>query len=263
MARFFTLASGSSGNSAYIGSSDAGVLVDVGISCKGILNGLNSGGIAPEQVEAIFITHEHIDHVRGLRVLLKKLPVPICASEDVLAYLVCQDSIPAGVQVVPIKDSPVQVAGMEITCFNTSHDSVHSLGYRIHTADDRLIGVTGDLGYISSEVRQGIAGCDLILIESNYEPTMLMNGAYPYHLKKRISSNFGHLSNEACATLLPELVRTGTTRFVLAHLSRENNLPELAYQTSLAGLNGEQMEQNTDFVLTVAPRSNAGEMLIL
>lgn len=263
MARFFTIASGSSGNSAYVGGSDAGILVDAGISCKGILAGLYENYILPEQVKAVFITHEHIDHVRGLRVLLGKLRVPLFASADVLAFLLEHDNIPPNTRLVQMCAEPVQAAGMEISCFRTSHDSVHSLGYRIHTADDRLIGITGDLGHITAEVENGVSGCDLVLVESNYEPNMLMNGKYPYYLKKRIAGESGHLSNDDCAGFLPRLVRTGSTRFVLAHLSRENNMPELAYGASSVGLCAQSMAENVDYTLAVAPRSMAGEMLVL
>lgn len=263
MARFFTIASGSSGNSCYVGGSGAGVLVDAGVSCKAILSGLDEQGVLPEQVKAIFITHEHIDHIRGLRVLLKKLPVPVFASAPVLNFLLEGDYLPPDACLEAMEEAPAHVAGMEITAFRTSHDSVHSLGYRIHTADDRTIGVATDLGYVSEAVKTGIFGCDLVLMESNYEPSMLMNGSYPYYLKKRIAGECGHLSNEACAALLPELVRTGTTRFVLAHLSKENNVPALAYQTSLAGLSGADMNEGGDFLLTVARRSAVGDLMVL
>jgi len=263
MARFFTIASGSSGNSAYIGNSDAGILVDAGISCKGIVTGLCRHDIPLEQVKAIFITHEHIDHIRGLKVLLKKRMVPVFASAQVLDFLLANDCVPPAAQLEAIDGGAVCVAGMEIASFRTSHDSVHSLGYRIHTADDRLIGISTDLGFVSDAVKNGICGCDLVLMESNYEPNMLMNGAYPYYLKKRIAGQQGHLSNEDCAALLPELVQTGTTRIVLAHLSKENNIPDLAYQTSLNGLTAAQMVEGDDFILTVAKRSEAGEMMVL
>ncbi|MEG0115801.1 MAG: MBL fold metallo-hydrolase [Hydrogenoanaerobacterium sp.] len=263
MARFFTIASGSSGNSSYVGSSEAGILVDAGISCKGIMAGLLQSGVEPQQIHGIFITHEHIDHVRGLRVLLQKLSVPVYASEEVLSFLLAQGSVPPGTKLMPMTNKAVQVADMEISCFDTPHDSVHSLGYRIHTSDDRLVGFTGDLGYISDDVQKGISGCDLILMESNYEHNMLMNGAYPYHLKKRICGQNGHLSNEDCSSFLPQLVRCGTTRFVLAHLSKENNSPELAYGAAIAGLHEQKMTESQDFTLTVANRSTAGELLVL
>lgn len=262
MARFFTIASGSSGNCCYVGGSDAGVLVDAGISCKGIVTGMCDRDIALSMVKAILITHEHIDHIRGLKVLLKKQDVPVFASAEVLDYLIGHDCVPQGAQLEVI-DGNIAVAGMSIDCFHTSHDSVHSLGYRIHTADDRTIGVATDLGYVSKAVKKSIMGCDLVLMESNYEPSMLMNGSYPYYLKRRIAGRQGHLSNEDCAALLPELVRSGVTRLVLAHLSKENNIPELAYETSLSGLSGAAMAQGQDFVLTVAARSQPGELMLL
>lgn len=262
MARFFTIASGSSGNCCYVGGSEAGVLVDAGISCKGILTGMSAREVPMSMVKAILITHEHIDHIRGLKVLLKKHSLPIYASAQVLDYLTQKDCVPPEARLEAVEGS-MEVAGMKISSFHTSHDSVHSLGYRIHTADDRLIGIATDLGYVSDDVSNNIKGCDLILLESNYEPAMLMNGSYPYALKRRISGKEGHLSNADCADLLPELVRSGATRFVLAHLSKENNMPPLAYQTSLSRLTGADMVLGSDFVLAVAERSAPGEMMVL
>ncbi len=262
MARFFTLASGSSGNSAYVGSSEAGILVDAGISCRSILAGLDAQRVPLEQIQAIFITHEHIDHIRGLKVLMKRLQVPLFASEPVLEFLAANDAVPAGTRLEPINGESVPVAGMRVSSFRTSHDSIHSLGFRIETADDRRIGICTDLGFVSDEVRRNLSGCDLVLLESNYEPAMLMNGRYPYYLKKRIAGQKGHLSNEDCAAFLPELVRTGTSRIVLAHLSKENNHPDLAYQTAFSGLCNSRMAMGEDYILSVAKRSEPGECLI-
>ena len=260
MARFFTIASGSSGNSAYLGGASGGVLVDAGVSCRQLLEGLSTNGVMPEQVRAVLITHEHIDHIRGLKVLMKRLHVPLYASPEVLDYLASGDYIPPGTRLEAIDEAPVEECGMELTAFCTAHDSVRSLGYRVRTADDRTIGVCTDLGHVSEAVRAALTGCDLVLLESNYEHAMLMNGAYPYYLKKRIAGSHGHLSNADCAELLPQLVRGGTTRIVLAHLSRENNVPELAHATSLGALRALGLEPGLDFTLSVAPRSEAATL---
>lgn len=257
MARFFTIASGSSGNSAYVGGAAGGVLVDAGVSCKQLLEGLATNGVEPQQVRAVLITHEHIDHIRGLKVLMKRLHVPLYASAEVLDYLTQGDYIPPGTRLEEIGGAPVLEAGMELEAFCTAHDSVRSLGYRMRTADGRAVAVCTDLGHISPAVRTALLGCDLVLLESNYEHAMLMNGAYPYYLKKRIAGSHGHLSNADCAKLLPELVRAGTTRIFLAHLSKENNVPELAYQTAFGVLRAAGMEPELDFTLSVAPRSAA------
>lgn len=263
MARFFTLASGSSGNCCYVGGGSAGILVDAGVSCKKMTDGLKSRGIPLQHVQAVFLTHEHVDHIRGLHVFLKKHPVPVYAGEPVLNYLIQSGQAPSGAELRPLGREPIAIAGLEVTSFRTPHDSVHSVGYRIHTADDRMIGVCTDLGFVSEEVRSGVLGCDLVLLESNYEPSMLMNGRYPYPLKRRIAGARGHLSNNDCAALLPELVRSGATRVLLAHLSQENNSPELAYQSASTGLAINRMRQGRDLLLGVAQRSAPGELVIL
>ena len=244
-----------------MGGGAGGVLVDAGVSCRAILEGLESNGVEREQVKAVLITHEHIDHIRGLAVLMKKLHVPVYASIQVLDYLVKENQVPPGTRLEAIGESAVEEAGMQITCFPTSHDSVHSLGYRLITSDGRTVGISTDLGTVGEEVRSALTGCDLVLMESNYEHAMLMNGRYPYFLKKRIAGERGHLSNTDCANLLPELVRSGTTRIVLAHLSQENNLPELAYQTALGVLNANGMASGGDYLLSVAPRSQAATLM--
>ena len=157
----------------------------------------------------------------------------------------------------------VEVADMLVTAFRTSHDSRESMGYRIHLPDDRRVAVATDTRLLTDDTRQALTGCDLVLLESNHDVHMLENGPYPYYLKRRILSKQGHLSNEACAGELPAFAQSGTTRFVLAHLSQENNIPELAYQTALCSLQACGMKQGLDFELMVAPRENIGGHTIL
>lgn len=145
-------------------------------------------------------------------------------------------------------------AGMEIQPFATSHDSRESLGFRITLPDGRGWRWRPTPGVMTDTVRAALSGCDLVHIESNHDVRMLENGPYPYYLKRRILADTGHLSNDACAAELTALAQNGTTRFVLAHLSRENNLPEIAYMTAQAALCGAGMQENIDFLLQVAPR---------
>ena len=143
---------------------------------------------------------------------------------------------------------------MKIVPFNTCHDCNEGFGYVIHTPDERKIAVATDLGNYSEEISRAISGCDLVMIESNYDRKMLMNGPYPYSLKCRIISEEGHLSNDECAQASRQLLDSGTTRFVLGHISAENNLPELAYNTSLNALCGAGAALGCDFTLETAPR---------
>ena len=151
---------------------------------------------------------------------------------------------------------------MFIEPFRISHDCAEGYGYKINTYDDRKVAVATDLGYISKEVKNSLTGCDTIVIEANHDIGMLQNGRYPYDLKRRILSDKGHLSNMACADLLPYFTENGTTRFVLAHLSAENNIPELAYQTAVCSLSMAGIKENSDYILSVAPAENKNGSII-
>ena len=255
MARFFTIASSSAGNSYYAGSSSGGVLIDAGVCCSSITSGLEQAEVRPEKLHGILITHEHTDHIKGLNVFLKHFKIPVYASEAVLEYLAAHGLVPAGSVLREISFDGEAIGPVLVLPFRTSHDSVGSLGYSISTPDQRRITVATDTGYITSEAYARLRGSDLILIESNYEPSMLENGRYPYPLKKRIAGPCGHLSNTDCAIALPDLVRSGVTRIMLAHLSKENNLPELALSASSYTLSAVGMKNGSDFLLSAAPRS--------
>ena len=263
MARFCPLFSGSSGNSYYIGSSGSGVLIDAGRSAKQITNMLGSCEIDIASVKAIFVTHEHSDHVKGLRVFASRHHIPVFASVGTLKALekmgCLNEKYPADV----IDENGMECAGMYIKPFRTSHDCAEGLGYRIETQDGRSAGFSTDLGYFSEAVKKELLGTDLVVLESNHDVRMLQNGAYPYYLKQRILSNIGHLSNQACADQLFELAKKGTTRFILAHLSSENNTPELAYQTSLCSLSLAGLKEGVDYQLYVAPKENVNSKVMI
>lgn len=263
MARFCTLFSGSSGNSYYIGSEKAGILVDAGRTAKQLDTMLARCGISCEAIQGLFVTHEHSDHIKGLRVFASKHHLPVFASAGTLAELERLNCLNTKYKADVIENSGIECAGMYIKPFHTSHDSAESIGYRIDTHDGRRIAVSTDLGYLSEEVRQEMTGADMIVIESNHDIGMLQNGPYPYPLKRRILSKTGHLSNAACAEELHDFASSGTTRFVLTHLSSENNTPELAYQTSLCSLSLSGLKQGVDFELYVAPKENSEGKMIL
>ena len=162
-----------------------------------------------------------------------------------------------------ISASTVIAAGdMEIRPFATSHDSLSSFGYAVNLPDGRRISVATDLGYVSDEVHQAIHGSDLVLLESNYDEAMLRCGPYPYPLKRRIASDSGHLSNDSSALEARTLVDSGTTRLVLGHLSKENNHPELARETVRSVLTRAGLAEGGDYLLSVAPRTEPGPMMI-
>ena len=256
MARLCPLFSGSSGNCYYIGSGEEGILVDIGRSAKQVTARLEQCSISTDAVKAVFITHEHADHVAGLRVFASRYHLPVYASRGTLSALGGMGCLSEKFQSSVIESSGVECAGMRIVPFPLSHDSAECVGYRILTQDGRSVALSTDLGYLSEKVQAELTGADFVVLESNHDIGMLENGPYPYPLKKRILSAIGHLSNADCAAELSRLARHGTTRFLLAHLSAENNTPELAYQTSLCSLNLNGFKQDRDFQLFVAPREN-------
>ncbi|MBR2579323.1 MAG: MBL fold metallo-hydrolase [Clostridia bacterium] len=257
MIKLCPLCSGSSGNSVYIGvSQDSGLLVDIGVNTKRMELLLNENSIDVHSIRAILITHEHIDHVAGLKVFAKKYGVKVYASEGTIASLrekgVLTDK--HDFEILSLKEKNLGFAG--VRTFFTSHDCKQGTGYVISGADGESVAVCTDLGYISDDVKQALCGCKSVVIESNHDVMMLQNGPYPYYLKRRILSDVGHLSNDACAEFLPYLVNRGTRNIVLSHLSEKNNIPELARQTALYSFEKNSMKEKEDFNLFVAPKVN-------
>lgn len=263
MAKFFTIASGSSGNSSFVGASGEGILVDFGISSRGVTAALKSRGIDPDSLAGILVTHEHIDHVRGLSVFLSHHNIPVYASAPVLRFLTSNGLVPFNAVLNEIDEHGQLIGGMMVKPFKTSHDSVGSLGYTISTPDEHRISICTDTGYITDSAREHLLGSEAVLIESNYDNGMLDFGPYPYHLKRRIKGPQGHLSNTDCAAFLPELIRSGTIHIVLGHLSKENNTPDVALQTCVAELSLSGFRQNKDYMIFAAPRSEPSENILL
>ena len=252
MLRYCSLFSGSGGNCTYVGTAEGGILVDVGVSARRIETALRQRDIDPKSIRAVFVTHEHSDHVAGLQVLCKHYNWPVLASEGTLDALSEGGKLACSQRVYLMETGQkIAVGDLQITPFDSPHDSRHCFGYRVDSAD-RSMAVATDLGYMADSVRQGITGCHLVHIESNHDPEMLRNGPYPYYLQQRILGQGGHLSNGACAAVLPELVASGTTRFVLAHLSGHNNTPALAQRCATQGLAQAGMAVGRDCLLTVA-----------
>lgn len=255
MAELYPLFSGSTGNSYYIGSKSAGILVDAGRTNKQIVSAMQRCAIDPLSVQGILVTHEHSDHVRGLRVFAARHHVPVFATKGTLQALQAMKIVDGSFPVYTIEGT-LELAGMSINAFRTPHDCAESCGYRITAEDGRTVTVATDIGHVTPEVREGLSGADLAVIESNHDIGMLRTGPYPYSLKRRILSDFGHLSNTACADLLPELFEDGTKHFLLAHLSRENNTPDIARQTAVCGMQMAGVENAEDYILQVAPIEN-------
>ena len=223
------LYSGSKGNSVLIESENAKILIDAGKSARALCTALDGVGTSIDEIDAIFITHEHRDHVSALETLLKhhKIPVHIVGASarklllkglSVYNELLCLHT--------PVFS--VEIGDMIIKSFPAPHDSEFSVGYTIKIGE-KTIGYATDIGYITSEIKNSLVGCESVVLECNHDEEKLMNGPYPYDLKLRIRSNKGHLSNADCANLASDLCFVGTKNILLAHLSEENNDPALAF----------------------------------
>ncbi len=253
MLRYCSLFSGSSGNCTYVGTASGGLLIDVGVSARRITTALKERDIDPGTIRAVLLTHEHTDHVAGLRVLCKQNGWPVIASEGTLDALTEHNVVTPEQRLYCLPQGKrLAVAGLQITPFDTPHDSRQCYGYRIDSEDGRSLAMTTDLGYMPQAVMDTILGCQFVHIESNHDPEMLMNGEYPYWLKQRIRGQGGHLSNQACAAVLPDLLEAGATRIVLAHLSEHNNTPTKAKTCAESALDAFGAAQGRDYLLSVA-----------
>ena len=259
MARYGALFSGSQGNSTFVGTATQGLLIDVGVSAKRIEEALRQREICPDRISGVLITHEHCDHIQGLRVLTKRYHWPVYASEGTLTALMNSGGITPGCDVVPLYDrEPIEIGDMQVTPFHTPHDARESMGFCIETPDERKIGIATDMGVMWDEVERQLSLCDLVHIESNHDVNMLKCGPYPYPLQQRILSDRGHLSNEVCAEVVARLAMNGVARFTLAHLSANNNTPGIARRANVSALGQAGLVFDRDYLLeTAAPVSES------
>ena len=226
--RFCPLCSGSSGNATYIEAGSTRILIDAGLSCKRITELLGKIGVDPRMLSAILITHEHIDHVRGVNVLSKKYDLPVYANADTWSMLKAPLKDVAAKNVCVFEsDRDFYLQGLRILPFSVPHDAIHCVGFTV-SAGGHKVGVCTDLGHVDARILSILSGCDLLLFEANHDVDMLMAGSYPYLLKKRILSGNGHMNNDDCGKALVKLHETGVKNVILAHLSQENNYPALA-----------------------------------
>ena len=242
--RLCTLYSGSTGNAAYLETPHARILIDAGKCTRTLLGSLKSIGVGIETIDAIFITHDHTDHVGALEVLTKKHAIPVhMLYKSALRYRSTQpEALCQCLQMYQsAEDLCVTVGNVTVSAFPTPHDSRDSMGFRITvSAEDgeHLIGYATDIGYVSEAIKKGLRGCEAVVLESNHDEEMLKNGLYPYDLKVRILSRKGHLSNRDCADFACELYESGMRHLLLAHLSEHNNVPDIAYDETSCALAG-------------------------
>lgn len=261
MAKAVALFSGSKGNCYYIGAGNEGVLIDCGRSCKQIENAMNMNNLSMQNVGAIFITHEHIDHCSALKVLASRYNIKVYASLGTLQALDKANRLDRRFQTFIIENE-IPIGNMNIKRINTPHDASESCCYSVALSDGKVATIATDLGVMTNEVKQSLLKSDFVVLESNHDVEMLKNGAYPFPLKKRILSDYGHLSNDVCAENLVDLVKGGTLRLMLGHLSEQNNTPEIALKTAISVLQNEGLKLDNDYTLAVAPVETNAKSII-
>lgn len=225
-----TLASGSKGNAALISTDSQRFLVDVGISCRELVKRMQQVGASPEELDGVFLTHEHVDHVKGLVTFAKKYQVPLYASQGTWRAVFGKYPQLNRAQ-CRLTGSRMLVGDVSVDCFAISHDAAQPQGYSFlwRTGGTKCTYVT-DTGFVTPAVREAVGGSDVLILEANHDVEMLKNGSYPYELKQRILGTRGHLSNATAGQFLLQLERMPKHIF-LAHLSEQNNLPQLALDT--------------------------------
>lgn len=260
MAKIVPLFSSSKGNSYYISGNGTAVLIDAGRNLKQLELAMSANGVSMREVRAIFVTHEHSDHITALKVLLKKYDIPLYATKGTLEELIRYDRVPASARLFPIQDV-VQTTDFCVERVETSHDAAESCGFFIETPDGRRASIVTDTGYLTESARAAVSRSHLAVVESNHDIRMLKSGPYPYILQKRILSDRGHLSNAACAEALPSFVEAGLTRIILGHLSQENNTAAIAVSEAMTSLSRAGMAIDSDYILDVAPVETNGKSM--
>lgn len=263
--QFASIASGSSGNCLYTGNDDTHLLIDAGISKKRIEDGLREFRVEPGDIDAVLITHEHSDHIKGLGVLARKYGFPIYATRGTIMEIRRQRSLGA------IDESlfheirageTFQIGNMSVHAFAIPHDARDPVSYRVDDGKFR-IGTVTDLGYYDESILEALRDCDILYAEANHDIRMLETGPYPYQLKIRILGNYGHLSNESSGQMIRQLLNEKLQKVILGHLSKENNYPELALKAVQCELESSLIRNSQNPEICVAPRECALDMITL
>jgi phosphoribosyl 1,2-cyclic phosphodiesterase len=260
---FCSLSSGSSGNCYYIGNEFHGILIDAGISATSIRRFLKNIDISMQKIMGILITHNHIDHIRGLEVLSRKNNLPAFTTHNIWKSIlspyrkITSDCI----REISIKKK-FHLAGFDIEAFPVSHDAPETIGFQIVSGSKKITVVT-DLGHICQTSAPYIRNANLLVIESNYDEVMLENGTYPHYLKKRIKSDHGHLGNHQVSDFLAEAFNNDLSHICLAHLSKNNNTPEKALQTMHQTFSDKGIKLNDNQQILVLNRNIPSEMITI
>ena len=272
--RLCSIASGSSGNCIYVGSDTTHLLVDVGISGKRTEAGLKELDLSMRDIDGIFITHEHADHIAGLGVLVRKYEIPIYATKGTINAIKNSNAvgeIPDELFCPISADEKIVIRDLVCNPMRISHDAAEPVAYRIQHGKKR-VGIITDLGNYNDYTVESLKGMDALLLEANHDVNMLQVGPYPYYLKQRILGDRGHLSNERAGQLLCSLLHDKLQSVMLGHLSKENNLPELAYEAVRVEVTMTKLKEKeegsvhtdiktSDFPMYVASRSEVSPVI--
>ncbi len=246
--QFKPLASSSKGNSTYIATSETRILIDAGLTCKRIVEKLNNISVNISEIDAIFLTHEHSDHIKGIGVISRKYNIPIFATSKTIKYILDNNKVgeidKRNINIIYPFEKCV-INDICLTPFDIPHDASQPVGYLIQ-ANGFNIGIATDFGHITEDIRHYLSNLDILLLESNYDEKMLQNGSYPYTLKRRIKSDNGHLSNIDAGQLLCEIYSKRLKHVFLGHLSEENNESIVALETVKHILSKNEIKYNED-----------------
>lgn len=229
MLNIISLFSSSSGNCTYVFSENTKILVDIGVSAKRLTEKLSELNISADEIQGVLITHEHSDHIKGIRVFCKKHNIPVFASKKTWKVLVSLE-IDEALKNEFEPYNNFQIGDIDISPFSIPHDAIDPCGFNLFCGGEKVT-VATDIGHVTSDLLKRFENSNTILIESNHDVNMLRAGKYPYLLQQRIIGNYGHLSNVSSAETIEYLIKKGTKNFILAHLSESNNLPSLALET--------------------------------
>ena len=262
--RFQSFGSGSSGNCYFIGNTSSGILIDAGISVRTIRKYLRSIGLDFENLWGVFVTHDHADHIKAVGPIGEKHLVPIYSTRQVhegiqRSYCVTEKLYSSRKFIE--KHETIEVGDFKITSFPVSHDSTDSVGYTVEYKGKRFTFAT-DLGYVGEEVGAHLMQADYLVLEANYDEEMLMNGHYPPHLKNRIIAQTGHLCNDQAGEFLAENYNERLQHIFLCHLSKENNSPEMAFNTIQKHFNSKEIIVGTHVHVKVLDRLTPSELFI-
>lgn len=264
--RMCSIASGSSGNCIYVGTDATHLLVDVGVSCKKTEEGLHRLGLSGKDIDGILITHEHADHIGGLGVISRKFNIPIYATAgtiDAIKTAGSLGSIDPSLFCAVAADEKMILKDITVNPMKISHDAAQPVAYRFQYGSERMAVVT-DLGTYNEYTVECLKGMDVLMLEANHDINMLQVGPYPYYLKQRILGNKGHLSNELSGKLLSRVLHDHMKAVFLGHLSKENNLAELAYETVRLEITmADNPYKPNDFPIYVAKRSELSQVVAL